>query len=165
MQKQSAAERLELLIAEQGDEIYRYCLGILRNHHAAQDAAQEAFLRAYRGLHTFREESQMRTWVMRIAINACRDMQRTAWWKNVVTVAELPETEQMTPDAQAQEIWLAVDTLPARQREIILLYYYHGFTSAQISSLLHMPKGTVCSYMKRARAELARKLGGQFYEA
>lgn len=164
MHKQSAAERLELLIAEQGDEIYRYCYGVLRNHHAAQDAAQEAFLRAYRGLSAFREDSLMRTWVMRIAINACRDQQRTAWWRRVVVVADPPERETTIEDADTQEIWLAVNELPVKQREIILLYYYHGFSSTEIGTMLHMPKGTVCSYLKRARSELATMLGGQINE-
>lgn len=164
MQQLSTAERLEALIAERGDEIYRYCLGILRNHHSAQDATQEAFLRAYRGLSKFREDSSMRTWIMRIAINACRDQQRSAWWKRNIVVAEVPEIDAWPSDPRAQEIWLVVDALPAKQREAILLYYYHGFSSAEIGVMLHIPKGSVCSNLQRAREKMAKMLGGTAHE-
>ncbi len=160
----SARERLEALIAAHGDEVYRFCLGMLRDHHDAQDACQDAFLRAYRSLDRFREESSLRTWVMRIALNVCRDQKRSAWFKRII-LKDAPEGDAQSwiHGQAARDIWYMVDTLPKRQREVVLLYYQQGFTCDEVGKMLRMPKGSVSSNLKRARQRLAQMLGGETY--
>ena len=59
--------------------VYRHCLHMLSRPEEAEDAAQETFLKAYRALDSFRGECDEKTWLMRIAINTCRDMRRSRW--------------------------------------------------------------------------------------
>lgn len=142
------------LMAQYQQDILRMCCAILRDQALAQDAAQETFIKAWRGLAGFRAESGEKTWLMRIAVNTCRDMQRTGWMRHIdrrVTPERLPEAACEPADKTLSE---AVMRLPGKLREAVLLYYYQGMTLEETAQALGVSAASVFTRLKRARAKL-----------
>ena len=79
----SREERLDRLIRRYGKELLRLCYVYLKDASQAEDAVQETFLKAYRRMDTFRGQSSEKTWLFAIAVNVCRDMCRSAWFRCV----------------------------------------------------------------------------------
>lgn len=133
-------------------DLLRTCYAILQDRQLAEDAVQEAFLKAYRHMGGFRSESSEKTWLMRIAINVCNDQRRSRWFRFTdrrVTPESLPEQV-----CQAQDTTLAdaVLRLPRKQREAVLLYYYQGMTLEDTAATLGIRPSSASVRLKRARA-------------
>lgn len=140
--------------------LHRMCYTILRDECQAQDAVQETFLKAYMG--TFRGECSEKTWLMRIAINTCRDFQRGSWFRHLdrrVTPEELPPSAQEAGEERL-ELMLAIMRLPRHMKEVILLHYYQGMTTREIAGALRVSQTTVSTRLNRARARLRALLEG-----
>lgn len=156
--------RLEELIDLYGDEILRLCLGYLGQRQLAEDAFQETFIKAWRAADSFRGESSVKTWLNRIAVNTCRDMLRTGWFRMqrrsepVETLLDLaaPETNWIESPVRT-----AVLNLPGKYREMILLYYDQGMNLSEIAQMLHLSQNTVSTRLRRARKKLEEALKGE----
>lgn len=137
------------------------CYMHLRDRAQAEDAVQETFLKAYRALPAYRGDCSWKTWLTRIAINVCRDMMRSAWFTRLnrfITPEDLPE-HGAEDDQEAAELADAVMRLPARHREVILLYYYQSMTMPEISAALGINASSVSRRLKCACAKLRDVLG------
>lgn len=153
-------EKLESLMATYGTQVKRLCCLYLRDASLAEDAAQETFIKAWRSLASFRSESSERTWLMRIAVNTCRDALRTSWFRRLdrrVTPEELP---LVSPGPQEPALAQAITRLPARDREVILLRYYEQLSPDEIAHMLRQPLNTVKSRLARAKKKLKQLLEG-----
>ena len=153
---------LERLIREHEVSLKRLCYLYLHDEALAEDAVQETFLKAYRALAGYRGESSEKTWLTRIAVNTCKDMLRTAWFRHVdrrVTPDMIPESRE-TRDPYNREIAAAVMNLPGKYREVILLYYYRGLTMAETAEVLKISQPAVTNRLKRARDRLKTELKG-----
>ncbi|MCH5286505.1 MAG: sigma-70 family RNA polymerase sigma factor [Christensenellaceae bacterium] len=136
--------------------IRRMCCVYLRDEDMARDAVQETFLKAYRGLSGFRGESSERTWLMRIAINTCRDMRKAAWFRFVdrrVTLEKLPEPVAET-SWERTDLTLDVMKLPTKLLDVVLLHFYQGMSVREVGAALGIPYQTVTSRLKAACAKL-----------
>jgi RNA polymerase sigma-70 factor (ECF subfamily) len=126
----------------------------------AEDAVQETFVKAYRALPGFRGECSMKTWLMRIAINTCRDMQRGSWLKHIsrtVSLDQLAEpSESFSEDALAVNIEIA--RLPVKLRETVLLYYYQNMKIEEIADILGIAVSSASERLKRAKEKLRHAL-------
>lgn len=152
----TAEETITRLIAEHQGTLLRLCYAMLHDAALAEDAVQEAFLKAYRGLKTYRGEAQEKTWLTAIALNVCRDMRRGGWFRHVdraVTPEMLPAPAQDASE-QDRELTAAVMNLPVLLREAVLLYYYQGMQTPQIASLLGVSHQAVSDRLARARRKL-----------
>ena len=98
--KEPDGDRPEDLMRRYGDALVRMCCLYLNDASLAQDAAQDTFIKAWRNLGQFRGECDERTWLMRIAINTCRDYHRTAWLRHVDRGTPL----EALPEAGAEEV-------------------------------------------------------------
>ena len=147
--------------------VYRHCLHMLSRPEEAEDAAQETFLKAYRALDSFRGECDEKTWLMRIAINTCRDMRRSRWTRHVdrrVTPEMLPEASAPF-DERDEELTLALMCLPPKQREAVLLRYYQRMSLAQTAQAMGVTVSTVSKQLGRALRSLRGILeGGREHE-
>ena len=164
---------LEAVMDEYGTEMLRLCTLYLKDYQLAQDAVQETFLRVYTGYASFHGKSSLKTWVTTIAMNVCRDMMRRHSYKERPLYLPEDEEEQeaymeniiSVPESSAPDIETkltlidAVTGLPEIYRKTILLYYYNGFTTAEIAKILHCPQSTVNVRLKRGRDMLRRTLG------
>ena len=153
--------------AVEGEEknVYLTCLMMLGKREDAQDATQETMLRAYRSFSAFREQAQVRTWLHRIAVNACIDQIRRR--KNVVSLDALRD-EGFDPGDERQSSYLKLEEgerrrllteglgeLPEEMRAMIVLRDVRGLSYEEVAAVLDLPLGTVKSRISRARNKLA----------
>jgi RNA polymerase sigma-70 factor (ECF subfamily) len=151
----------EAIFQQHRGRIFGLCLRLCGNRALAEDALQETFLEVYKGLPAFRGESQVGTWIYRVAM-------RTA----IRLRARHPEPVEASGDAggtsephaalaareQARAVQKAVDDLPAEQRAVIALFAVDGLGHGEIAEILGIPEGTVWSRLHKARKTLAQVL-------
>lgn len=162
----SREERLNQMMLTYEREVLRLCCLYLHDAGLAQDAVQETFLKAYRRLDAFEGRASERTWLMRIAVNTCRDMCRSGWFRHVdraVPLDDLYTGDRLPPPVappSAEHIALtaAIMGLPQKQREVILLHCDQGLTVRDTARALGITAPAVMNRLKKARAELARVL-------
>ena len=159
---QDQNERFERLVNQFQASLLRTCYMYLRDQEQAEDAVQETFFKAYRNFGTFRGESAEKTWLMKIAINTCRDMRRTGWFLHTdrrVTPEMLPEAS--VPFEEIEEgLIVEVMNLPLRLREVVLLYYYQNMDTNKIAQTLGIARSSVSGRLQRARKKLREILEG-----
>ena len=136
------------------DRLYRIAYGQLHNLPDCMDAVQEAVLRAWKYRHRLREEDFFETWLIRILINECHKIQHVR--RHMVPMAVVPEQEYI--DSSNQELYEAIMALAEKLRLPIVLHYIEGYTTEEISSILHVPVGTIRSRLKRGRQLLNNEL-------
>lgn len=153
------------LMAEHGDFVTRLCFLYLGDEMEAQDAAQESFLKAMKAFPSFRNESSERTWLARIAINTCKDSLRSPWRKRVDGEQALLNLKDPGegPEAFDDTVIKAIMSLPAKYKDVILLFYYQNLPLRDIARALALPLPTVSSRLIRARNKLSKQLKGWFF--
>lgn len=152
---------IEDLYHNHARNIQRLCYLYLGDAAASEDAMQETFLKAYEKYPLFRGNSDIKTWLTRIAINTCKDMQRRDAGKNVFPAAEVLENTQHATDVPENTIEKllvseAIHRLPRELREVVILFYYQELTTKAIGTVLHIPRTTVEFRLKKARGELKK---------
>ena len=149
-------ERFVRMVEQYQGALLRMCSISLRDPGAAQDAVQETLLKAYRHFDSFRGESEERTWLISIAINTCRDMNRSAWLRHIdkrITLEDIP-LPAAHQDEDALALAEAIRRLPARHREAILLYYYQDMTIKEVAGALHAAPSTILKRLNQAKDKL-----------
>ena len=156
---ESAMERWEASLA-------RMCFAYLGDAALAEDAVQETFLKAWKGYERFRGEAGEKTWLMRIAINTCKDVRRSAWFRHVdrsTALESLPEPH--TPfSAEDDAVTRAVMGLRPKYREVVLLRWYQDLSGGEVAQVLKLPKSTVYNRLRKAYAILEKELEGWRHE-
>lgn len=157
---------LHKLVVEHGDAIYRLALSVVRDKSLAEDIAQETLVKAWLALPSFRAESSLRSWVLRIAHNTAISMLRTRR-AVVIDPHDLPE-EQTRPDRSVEakvqgevvmdEFVEALDTLDDLSRSIVVLRELEGLSYDEIAEILNVPMPTVKTRLLRARRRLGAAL-------
>ena len=148
--------QLESWITEYGDAVLRTCYLYLGDRALAQDALQDTFIKVWRGMSKRRGDSAVKTWILRIAINTCKDYRRTAWLTHVdraKAVEDLPPALEDTAE-QSRELYLDVLRLPAKYKQVILLYHFHKLTMAEVADVLSVSRATVQNHLHKAYALL-----------
>ena len=141
-------EKFTELILENEEMMCKVAMSMLR------DAMQTAILSAFEKLSTLKHEEYFRTWLMRILINTCNKQLRQR-----KRTAELTEIQAVsTSSVEEVEVRAAVEALPLKIRQVIILYYSQQFTTKEISEILKIPKGTVLSRLDKGRKLLRLEL-------
>lgn len=128
----------------------------------AEDIAQEAFIKAYKGIDDFEGRSSIETWILRIAVNQCRDYLRSWSYRKLQLTSKVIEvkSQQGTPEEIA--IQHDIDTsildevfrLSIKYREVILLHYFEDLSTSEISKILSINEGTIRTRLSRALKKL-----------
>jgi len=180
--KRGDAAAFETLVNERSGEIFGLLYRLTENVEEARDLTQETFLRAFQSIAHFRGESDLRTWIYRIAINQARN--RWRWWRRrrreatvsidapeigggrLGLVATLKANTVRDPEQNTllsereQALKKALSTLKRVYRETVILRDIEGFAYEEIAATLEISVGTVKSRLARGRQELRRKLEG-----
>ena len=152
-----------LAIEKYADTVRRICFVHLKNYHDVEDVFQDVFLKYL--LHDARFESELheKAWLIRVAINACKDSLKSFFRRRVSTIEELV-TEPFHIDDDKRDVLDAVLRLPPKYKDVIYLFYYEGYSALEIASLLRKNENTVYTWLSRARAQLKTSLGGESFE-
>lgn len=137
------------------DRLYYLAYGQLRSVHDCCDAVQEAILKAWCAVDRLRNPEYFETWLTRILINECHNLQRDKVRR--VSLDSAPEPIA-PPDAAQSPVHEAVLSLPEKYRLPVILHYMNGYTTDEIARILRLPVGTVRSRLKRAREKLKETL-------
>lgn len=138
------------------------CTAMLGDPDLAQDITQETFLRAYRGLRRFDGRGE-RAWLTRIAVNLCRDHWRSRWFRYMdrrVTPDMLPEPVAPTGE-EGGRVLEAVQQLPEKLREVILLKYFQDMTIDEMTHALTANRATIYRRLDKAHRALKELLEGE----
>ena len=149
--------------------VYRVAYQFAGNHHDADDIAQEVFIKVYRSLDRFRQDSQFTSWLYRIAMNACIDYRRrqapsggSAEEAELVLMNTPEETPGPEDRAYAGELGAALETavkaLPAGQRLVFVMRHHEGLKLSEIAEALGLAEGTVKRQLHAAVHRLRRVL-------
>ena len=160
-------QTIERLILQYQTPLLRLCYIQLQDRALAEDAVQETFLKAYRGFASFRGDSSEKTWLIRIAVNTCRDIQRGGWFRHTdrrVTPEMLP-VGAVHPDTEDLDLSLAVMKLPRKIREAIILYYYQDMSTEEVAETLGIVQSSVSNRLRRGREKLRKLLEGRDHDA
>lgn len=164
----SKEERVEWLMNEYGRNITRLAFTYTKQQQLAEDIAQEVFIKCYKNLDSFRNDSTYKTWIYRITVNLCKDKLRSWSFKNIVLndffsksrhTYDTPETELINLENKRM-LSEQVMSLPVKYREVIILYYYEELSYNQIVELLQIRIQTVKSRLHRGRILLKKRLEG-----
>lgn len=153
-------EKLEVLVDKYQISLLKVCFTFLHDRSLAEDAVQETFIKVYQSLDSFRGYSSEKTWIFRIAMNTCRDMLRTRWFRFVdrrIDLSQLPEQSVPTENGD-KEIMESVMALPVKLREVILLCSLEGMTTYEAAESLGITQQAVSSRLKRAKEKLRKEL-------
>ena len=160
---QTPADRLDQMVRQYEKDLLRVCCIYLRDRTAAEDVVQETFLKAYRNLDSFRGESSEKTWLMRIAINCCRDYRRSAWYRyidNRVSIDQLPTLSTAPPSDEHIALTMAIMKLKPKYMEVVLLYFYEGCPIKEIAGMLNLTEAAVSTRIHKAKRKLRDELEG-----
>jgi|SRR6185369_2600405 len=174
------ADAFDSLIQRYSGDIYALLFRITQNPDEAGELTQETFLKAFKAISKFRADSELKTWLFRIAINESRNRHR--WWKRrfrertvslddtvgntditlhdtLADTSENPESSLLRRETE-QALEAALISLPQSFREVIVLCDIEGQSYQQIAEVLGINIGTVKSRIARGREELRRRLKG-----
>jgi RNA polymerase sigma-70 factor, ECF subfamily len=148
----------EILVRRYQGDVWRLCFHLLRNEAAADDATQDAFVRAFRFLRRYRGDSKFSTWLFQVARNCAVDEMRRAGRRSTL-VRRVGAPVAAAPDVTlGVEVREAVAALPMELREPVVLIDVFGLPYKEVADILSQPEGTVKSRVHRARAALATAL-------
>ena len=166
MEQDQRREWLNQAITRWEKQILHLCFAYLGDIALAEDAVQETFFKAWKHYGGFRGEAGEKTWLMRIAMNTCRDLLKSSWARNTdrsVTPDLLPEGS-VPFEERDDTVTRAVMSLPPRLREATLLRWYQGLSLEEMTRVLHLPRSTVNYRLTKAKTTLNGKLAEGYYE-
>ncbi|MDE3154780.1 MAG: RNA polymerase sigma factor [Acidobacteriota bacterium] len=161
-------EAFDPIVARHRRNVYQLCYRFAGNHEDASDFAQEVFLRAYRGLRSFKGQSSLSTWLYRIGVNVC--LNRVSLKTPPVgpldeshPVADRTEGqgERLLRDERAAIVRAAIAKLPRKQRATLILRMYHDLPHRDIAAILGSSVGAVKANFFHAMGNLKRLLGSE----
>ena len=131
----------------------------LKNQADSEDIFQTVFLKYLLRDQPFENEQHEKAWMIRVTINACKDLLRSFFRSRTVPLEQLVEIPQpFEPDER--DLLEAVLALPAQYKDVVYLYYYEQYTALEIAQILHKNVNTVYTLLRRARERLRKDLEG-----
>lgn len=146
-----------------GDSIRRVCFLHLKNYADVEDVFQEVILKYILYEGSFESDAHERAWLLRVAINQCKDLLKSFFRKRVTALDDVNIAAFSVTD-EDKSILDAVLRLPDKYRDVIYLHYYEGYTAVEIAGMLGNRENTVYTWMARAKSKLKEALGGESFD-
>lgn len=152
----------DALYTRYASDIIRVSYFYLGDRGKAEDVCHDAFVSLFVNRPAL-EPGHEKTWLLKVAMNRCRDIWRSAWVRRVISGSPafemIPAPDTLGKHMEKAEVLQAVHSLPTDFREIFILYYYQGYGISEISGILNLPEGTISSRLSRGRKKLEAILG------
>ena len=139
------------------DTVRRICMVHLKNYSDTEDIFQTVFLKYVLHSEPFESEEHEKAWIIRVTVNACKDLLKNVFRSRTVSLDTLIETPQ-AQELQHTELLEAVLSLPPKYKDVVYLYYYKGYSAEEISRILKKNVNTVYTLLTRARKILKKEL-------
>ena len=160
-------EAFDVIVERHRRNVYQVCYRFVHNHEDATDLAQDAFVRAWRGLKSFKGQAALSTWLYRIAVNVClnRVATKTPLTEPIESPDHFPDVRSegaqhgMIREERAAAVRKAIANLPKKQRATLILRAYHDMSHQQIADVLGSSVGAVKANFFHALANLKKILG------
>lgn len=134
------------------DTIYRVAYSWTKNPDDANDVTQDVLIQLYKTTKEFESDSHLKNWLIRVTVNQCKMLFRSPWSK-MEDINDYAETIGFE-DESYLDLFQAVMKLDKKYRVPLMLFYYEGYSTAEISSILSIPEKTVSTRLYRAKAKL-----------
>lgn len=160
---------LQLKIHKYKGMLYKIALMQLKNTQDAEDVVQEVFCQYFRKEQKFESEEHEKAWFIKVTLNACRKIWRSAWYRHR---SDMPEQDyaaeskmenEYLKKEQRRELLQAVMDLPIKYREVIHLFYYEDLSINEISTVTGRQQSTITSQLTRGRELLKKCLKEGYY--
>lgn len=152
-------EQAKEMYEEHAPYVYGIALMMTKSRALADDIAQEAFLRAFHKYHLYDPSKPLRPWLFRITLNLIRGTLRKQRW--LTWMGQVPETavsesleDLIMQNEREQELWMAVNLLSGKRREVIIMHYYTGLSLRETAAVLGIQEGTCKSRLHAALKQL-----------
>ena len=162
-------QRLAEWIEEYSDSILRTCFLYLSDLGQAEDVMQDTWIKAWKHMSDYDQNgyTNEKAWLLRIAINTCKDYRRSAWFRHMDRKRALDELppQLVAVEPEDHTLTLIIMDLPDRYKQVLLLYYFQGLTMLETARALGISQSTVQRRLKKAEELLKVSLeGGAAYE-
>jgi RNA polymerase sigma-70 factor (ECF subfamily) len=161
-------DAFDVIVARHQRQVYQLCYRFAGNHEDASDLAQDVFIRAFRGLHSFKGQAAFSTWLYRIAVNVCLNRVGVPARKWIsLDAADQPDVREERADARilrterAAAVRAAIARLPKKQRAALILRVYHDLPHDQIAAIVGSSVGAVKANFFHALANLKKLLSAK----
>jgi RNA polymerase sigma-70 factor, ECF subfamily len=160
----------DLIVERHGPQVYRLCYRFVGNHEDASDLSQDVFVRAFRGLRKFRQQSSLATWLYRIGVNVCLNRlstkappMETLEERRHENAAYTSPADRLVEEERAVRVRAAISRLPRKQRATLVLRMYHEMSHQEIADILGSSVGAVKANFFHALSNLKKQLGNQVW--
>ena len=143
------------------DSIFRLALNYMRSRTEADDITQNVLIKLYRTEKKFQSGDHLRCWLVRVTVNTCKNLRRSPWRARTVGLETVAERPAFQPEEGG--VLEEVQKLPTKYREVLVLYYYLGYDTNEIGTMLGIRPDAVRARMSRARLKLKSRLEGLGY--
>lgn len=169
--KSGDTESFRVIAEEYTEQLFRVALGYMHSKEEAEDMVQEAMIKAYNNIHSFKGDSKLSTWLYRITINTCLNeidkKKRRSFFSRIEDISErLRDTtsngespeQQMIQHESDKRVQKAIDSLPAKQKTAFILQRYKELSQKEISEVMQLSEGAVEQLLQRGKSNLRKKL-------
>ena len=163
--KHGELEAFARLFRDHEARLYRLAVTFLHSEHDAEDALQDAYIRSFERIKSFRGDSAFETWLTAIMVNVCRDRLRRQKVRRALPLdwlghrsAGVDVVQDVGSRLQRQTLWSLVDRLDDKHRLPVILHYHEGWSCAEVASILAVRTSTVYSRLNTARKQLRAML-------
>ncbi|WP_377890781.1 sigma-70 family RNA polymerase sigma factor [Alkalihalobacillus sp. R86527] len=163
MEAAEKCAQLEKAMIDYGDELVRLAYTYVKDSYTAKDLVQNAFIKCYEKIDSFREEATLKTWLYRITINECKDylkswghrkMQVFSFVQDISIGSEGSAESKVIQQSSNEEIREVVLNLPIKYKEIIFLYFYQSLKIEEIAEVTSLTSNTVKTRLRRGKQKL-----------
>ena len=144
------------------DTVRRICFMHLKKTDDVEDAFQEVFLKYILREREFESHAHEKAWLIRVAINVCKDMLRNPFRKRVCSLEDA-NIEPFTLQKNENELLDCILAMPVKYKDVIYLFYYEGYSAVEIAAIMHRKENTIYTWLDRARKQLKRQLESDLY--
>ncbi len=148
-------DRVVRALDKYADTVRRVCFMYLKNTFDVEDVFQDVFLQLFRYEMSFESDAHEKSWLIRVAINKCKDLHKSFFRSRVFPLDDIELTFE---DETDNDIIREILALPQKYKDTVYLHYYEGYSVPEISGILKTKENTIYSYLHRAKKMLREKL-------
>jgi RNA polymerase sigma-70 factor (ECF subfamily) len=142
-----------------GNTVLRAAFAFSGSYAEAEDIVQDVFLSLHTNPQTFNDDEHLKAWLLRAAINKCKNFRRSFRFSRTCSIDDLEHSEVICEmDTESRELRQQIAALPKKYAEVIFLHYYEGYSIKEIASMLNKNENTVGSLLRRGREKLKAEL-------